>query len=284
MTSVPLNGRSFTDLLALQPGIVPANSQRPNREVMAGVASTPPSGGLNPGNLSISGQRETTNGFVVNGGNVEETVNMGVAIIPNLDSIAEFRVLTNNFDAEDGNYSGGQIVVTTKSGTNQFHGDGFKFLRNTALDARNFFSADRARFAQNQFGGTLGGPLKRDKIFFFADSQRTGMTQGSDTGLIRDPSLEDRAGNLQGLSSALTGTVNSQSLGESSLAKARLRGASERAVLQPELYERLAMRCPECDHPSKSVVRSGPGTASVHSTVECGRRSILHLVVRREAS
>jgi hypothetical protein len=211
MTSVPLNGRSFTDLLALQPGIVPANSQQPNAVVMAGVASTPPSGGLNPGNLSISGQRETANGFVVNGGNVEETVNMGVAIVPNLDSIAEFRVLTSNFDAEYGNYSGGQIVVTTKSGTNQFHGEGFEFFRNTALDARNFFSADRANFDQNQFGGTLGGPLKRDKIFFFADYQRTGMTQGLDTGLIRVPSVADRAGNLQDLSGPLTGAVNGQS-------------------------------------------------------------------------
>lgn len=210
MTSVPLNGRSFTDLLALQPGVIPANSQQPNAVVMAGVASTPPSGGLNPGNLSISGQRETANGFVVNGGNVEEAVNMGVAIVPNLDSIAEFRVLTNNFDAEYGNYSGGQIVVTTKSGTNQFHGDGFEFIRNTALDARNFFSADRAKFDQNQFGGTAGGPLVRDKVFFFADYQRTGVTQGVDTGLIRVPSIEDRAGNLQDLSGALTGTVNGQ--------------------------------------------------------------------------
>lgn len=210
MTSVPLNGRSFTDLLALQPGIVPANSQQPNAVVMAGVASTPPSGGLNPGNVSISGQRETANGYVVNGGNAEEAVNMGVAIIPNLDSIEEFRVLTNNFDAEYGNYSGGQVLVVTKSGTNEFHGEGFEFFRNTALDARNFFSADRAKFDQNQFGGTLGGPLRHDKIFFFGDYQRTGMTQGVDTGLIRVPSAKDRAGDLSDLSSALTGAVNGQ--------------------------------------------------------------------------
>jgi hypothetical protein len=210
MTSVPLSGRSFTDLMALQPGIVPANSQQPNAVVMAGVASTPPSGGLNPGNLSISGQRETANGFVVNGGNVEETVNMGIAIVPNLDSITEFRVLTNNFDAEYGNYSGGQILVVTKSGTNQFHGDGFEFLRNTALDARNFFSADRAKFDQNQFGATFGGPLKRDKVFFFADYQHTGTTEGIDTGLIRVPTVADRTGNLHDLSSALTSAVNGE--------------------------------------------------------------------------
>jgi hypothetical protein len=174
--SVPLNGRSFTDLLALQPGVIPSSSQQPNAVLMAGVTSTPPSGGLNPGNMSVSGQRETANGFVVNGSNVEETVNMGTAIVPNLDSIAELRVLTNNFNAEYGNYSGGQILVVTKSGANQFHGDAFEFLRNTELDARNFFSADRARFDQNQFGATLGGPIRRDEVFFFADYQGTRPT------------------------------------------------------------------------------------------------------------
>src|ERR1700722_17459274 len=99
MTTVPLNGRSYTDLLALQPGVSPTSSGQ------YGAASV--SGGLNPGSLSVSGQRESSNGFMVNGGNVNEGVNQGTAIVPNLDSIAEFRILTNNFDAEYGNYSGG---------------------------------------------------------------------------------------------------------------------------------------------------------------------------------
>jgi hypothetical protein len=94
---------------------------------------------------------------------------MGTAIIPNLDSIQEFRVLTSNFDAEYGNYSGGQIVVTTKSGTNEFYGSAFDFLRNTNLDARNYFSPDRARYDQSQFDGTLGGPIRKEKSFFFVD-------------------------------------------------------------------------------------------------------------------
>jgi hypothetical protein len=208
--SVPLNGRSFTDLIALQPGVVPASSQQPNAVLMAGVTSTPPSGGLNPGNLSVSGQRESANGFVVNGSSVEETVNMGTAVVPNLDSIAELRVLTNNFNAEYGNYSGGQILVVTKSGANDFHGDAFEFLRNTALDARNFFSADRARFDQNQFGATLGGPVRRDRVFFFADYQGTRMSEGVDTGLIRVPSLADRTGELQDLARQMTGAVDGQ--------------------------------------------------------------------------
>ena len=86
----------------------------------------------------------------------------------------------------------------------------FEFLRNTELDARNFFSADRARFDQNQFGATLGGPIRRDRLFFFADYQGTRMTQGVDTGLIRVPSLADRSGNLQDQASQLTGAVNGQ--------------------------------------------------------------------------
>ena len=208
--SVPLNGRSFTDLLALQPGVIPTSSQQPNAVLMAGVTSTPPSGGLNPGNMSVSGQRETANGFVVNGSNVEETVNMGTAVVPNLDSIAELRVLTNNFNAEYGNYSGGQILLVTKSGANQLHGDVFEFLRNTALDARNYFSAHRARFDQNQFGATLGGPIRRDRIFFFADYQGTRMTEGLDTGLIRVPSAADRSGDLSDMAKQMTGVVNGQ--------------------------------------------------------------------------
>jgi len=215
MTSVPLNGRSFTDLVGIQPGIVPTSSQQPNAVVMSGVTSTPPSGDLNAGNLSISGQRETSNGFRVNGSDAEEDVNMGTAIVPNLDSIQEFRVLTSNFNAEYGNYSGGQILVLTKAGTNRFHGDAFEFLRNTSLDARNYFSAQRAQFSQNQFGGTLGGPIRHDKIFFFADYQGTRMTQGVDTGRISVPSLADRTGDLYDLAGSLTGTVNGQSWADS---------------------------------------------------------------------
>jgi len=211
IASVPLNGRSYTDLLALQPGVVPASSQQPNAVVMSGCTKTPPSGDLNAGNLSVNGQRETNNGFVVNGSSVEEDFSMGTALIPNLDSIQEFRLLTSNFDAEYGNYSGGQIVVTTKSGTNQFHGSGFDFLRNTNLDARNYFSSDRARYDQKQFGGTFGGPFKKEKSFFFVDYQGTRMTQGVETGLISVPAIPERTGDLSGIASLLTGAVNGQS-------------------------------------------------------------------------
>ncbi len=204
MTSVALNGRSFTDLLALQPGIVPMSTQTNDSVVMAGVTvAIPPSGDLNPGNQSISGQREDANGFLVNGSDVKEEMNGGTSIIPNLDSISEFRVLTNSFDTEYGNYAGGIVSVITKGGTDSIHGEGFEFLRNTDLDSRSYFSPVRETYIQNQFGGTLGGPIKKQKLFFFGDYQGTRTIQGIDTGLVTVPSLADRSGALSDLAAEI---------------------------------------------------------------------------------
>ena len=211
MNAVPLNGRSYTDLLALQPGVVPASSLTSSTQQDVGVSALSPSGDLNPGTISINGQREFSNSFSVNGSDTEEGVNSGTAIIPNLDSIAEFRILTNNFDAESGGHSGGQINVVTKSGTNCFHGDAFEFLRNTGLDARNYFSPTRGLFDQHQFGGTFGGPIRKTKVFFFADYQGTRLTEGIDTGQITVPSSQDRGGNLFDLAGSLTGFVTGPS-------------------------------------------------------------------------
>jgi hypothetical protein len=217
--SVPLNGRSFTDLMAVQPGIVPQNTAQPGAVIMTGVASTPPSGDSNPGNLSISGQREASNGFRVNGSDVEEDVNMGTSIVPNLDSIDSFRVLTSNFDAEYGNSSGGQILVVTKSGEAKMHGSAFEFLRNTDLDARNYFSHDRAAYRQNQFGGTLGGqPFHWKALALFGDYQGTRRTEGIDTGDIAVPSMAERGGDFSGV--PLAGSVSGPDL--ASLLSARL--------------------------------------------------------------
>jgi hypothetical protein len=198
MTTLPLNGRSFTDLLALQPGVVPVSSGE------YGVYNGPPgvSGSLNPGNLSISGQRESANGYMVNGGDDEASIENSAALIPNLDSIAEFRIVTNNGDAEYGNFSGGLVNVITKSGTNQLHGDAFDFIRNPNLDSRNFFSSSKASLHQNQFGGTVGGPVIRNKVFVFGDYQGTRLVSGVDIGEIPVPSAADRTGNLTDMASS----------------------------------------------------------------------------------
>src|SRR5580658_2291929 len=208
VVALPLNGRSYTDLLALQPGVVPVTTITTLTVQGLGQSVFSPSGDLNPGTLSINGQRESANGFMINGASAEETGSMAAAIVPNLDSIAEFRILSDNFDAEYGRYTGGQINVITKSGTNAFHGDVFEFLRKTDLDARNYFSPTRGTFIQNQFGGTAGGPIVRNKVFFFSDYQGTRQIQGTDTGLIPVPSIQDRGGDLMDQASSLTGTVS----------------------------------------------------------------------------
>lgn len=208
ITQVPLLTRSYTDLLAVQTGVSPVTTSATSSTSSGGTfGATAVSGGLNPGLFSVNGQRESANGFILNGANVEEGIAEGAAIIPNLDSISEFRVLTSNFDAEYGNYSGGLISVVTKGGTDQFHGAVFEFLRNTDFDARGFFDLTVPAYQQNQFGGTFGGPIKKDKIFFFADYQETRNVQGMETGLLPVPSLADRTGNFSDLASELTGTV-----------------------------------------------------------------------------
>jgi hypothetical protein len=197
MTTVPLNGRSFLNLLALQPGVAPASSGVTSYALLS-----------TNGQLSINGGREASNAFMVNGALVEEGNAGSAGLTPNLDSIAEFRILTNSFDAEYGQFSGGQVNVVTKSGGNRFHGDVFEFLRNADLDARNFYSANRGKYIQNQFGATLGGPiLPKKKLFFFADYQGTRQNIGQNTGLIPVPSAADRSGNLSDVASELTGTV-----------------------------------------------------------------------------
>jgi len=213
ITAVPLVSRSYTDLLALQPGVAPSSSGLAGGQggqfSATGFTFTPVSGDLNAGNLSVNGQRESANGFLLNGTTVQEFAFSGTAIIPNLDSIEEFRIITNNFDAEYGNYAGGQINVITKGGTNKLHGSAFEFLRNTALDARNYFSKTKDDHKQNQFGGTIGGPIKHNKLFFFADYQgnRVILGQSGGLGVTHVPSPEERNGDFSALASSLTGTV-----------------------------------------------------------------------------
>jgi hypothetical protein len=216
ITSIPLNGRSYTDLFATQVGVTPlTTSAAGNSTSGGGFGTVPVAGNADTGQFSINGQRESANGFTLNGVSVQETIGQQAGIIPNLDSIAEFRILTSNANAEYGNYSGGLINVVTKSGGNQFHGDVFEFVRNTNLDARGFFDPARGTFQQNQFGGTLGGPIKRDKIFLFTDYQGQRTVQGIETGIVSVPSMANRAGNFSDSSNTLTGKVNGAFLAQS---------------------------------------------------------------------
>ena len=198
MTNLPLNGRAYTDLLALQPGVVPFNVSQ--------YGTLSPSNSLNNGVLVMSGQRDVQNGFMVNGANTVEGDEGGTTIVPNLDSIAEFKIILSNAGAEYGNYSGGQVNVVTKSGTNQFHGSAFEFVRNSDFDTRYFYSADRGVLHQNQFGATGGGPILKNRLFFFLDYQGTRNVQGADTGNILVPSPTDKTGNFSDQAGVIANT------------------------------------------------------------------------------
>ena len=253
MTSVPLNGRSYTDLLALQTGVAPLTSITSTTVQDVGVSAFSPSGNLNPGTMSVNGQRESANSFVLNGSDVEEAANNGTAVIPNLDSISEFRILTSNFDAEYGEFSGGQISVVTKSGTNAFHGDIFEFVRNTNLDARDYFSPTRGAFDQNQFGGTIGGPIQKNKLFFFADYQGTQLTQGVSTGQIPVPSAQDRTGNLSDLASSFM-TVDQNGNPVPTTVSGPYLGTILSHELGYSVYSGEAYYTPGCTNPSACVL------------------------------
>ena len=187
IVSLPLNGRSYVDLLGLQAGVAPATAGSIQQD-------RPVSGGLSAGNVSVNGQRETANAFLVNGGDVSEGRNNGTAVIPNLDSIAEFRLITNSFDAEYGRFSGSVMNAITKSGSNSIHGSLFEFLRNDKLDARNFFDPSKSELRRNQFGYAVGGPFWKDRLFWFTDYQGTREVMGASTGLVPVPDTPERSG------------------------------------------------------------------------------------------
>jgi Carboxypeptidase regulatory-like domain/TonB dependent receptor len=202
MLALPLNGRSYIDLLGLQAGVAPST---------AGTigGDRPVSGNSNAGNISVNGQRETANAFLVNGGDVSEGRNLGAGLVPNLDSVEEFRLITNSFDAEYGKFSGAVINAITKSGTNGFHGDVFEFLRNDKMDAITYgfgLNPAKSELRRNQFGYAVGGPFWKDRLFWFSDYQGTRQVAGAETGNITLPTAAERQGNFG--PGALTGAVD----------------------------------------------------------------------------
>jgi len=187
--AMPLNGRSYIDLLTLQAGVAPVNTN-------SGYNDRGPASGLysSSGNVSTDGQPEYANAFLVNGAEVNETRNMGAGLIPNADSVSEFRLLTNSFSAEYGKFTGSVMNTVTKSGTNRFHGTLFEFYRNQGFDATSYFDNTKAELKQHQFGGVFGGPIIKDKLFFFTDIQQTRRVAGVSTGVLDVLSNDERNG------------------------------------------------------------------------------------------
>ena len=177
---LPLNGRSWTDLAALQPGVHMSQDQPPitaGDRVKRGL-------GLE---LTISGARPQQNNYLLDGVNINDYANAGPGSVlgGNLgtDAVAEFSVLTTNYSAEYGRTSGGVLTSTTKSGTNDFHGSAYEFFRNAALDADSFIDNANGNpkppFRQNQFGASAGGPIKKDNTFIFGDYEGVRRAQGT---------------------------------------------------------------------------------------------------------
>src|SRR5882757_2199962 len=167
LKDLPLNGRSYDLLLPLNPGIVNFTLQK--------TGGTGISNSSTANNFSVSGNRPQQNIFLLNGveysGAAENNMQPGGASgeLLGVDAVREFNVQRDNYGAEFGKHPGGQVIIVTQSGGNQWHGSIFEFLRNNALDAKNFFDQNSApAFQRNQFGASFGGPIKNDKTFFFA--------------------------------------------------------------------------------------------------------------------
>ncbi len=176
INDLPLNGRNFTDLVALVPGVATGsqigNPGTGTQNLLYGVES----------NFSVSGARAEGQAYLLDNTNIQGFWNHGsgsgvMGTTLGIEAIAEFSVLTNTYSAQFGG-NGAVVNAVTKSGTNDLHGSAYEFLRNSALDARNFFDSVKPSFRQNQFGGSLGGPIKKDKLFFFVNDEELRRSLG----------------------------------------------------------------------------------------------------------
>src|ERR1700761_6522572 len=188
---LPLNGRDFVQLASLTPGTT--QETNPNSFFTSGADSEVAARGSF--SLSVGGSRPNATDWLLDGVDNNELTSGGIGIFSGIDSIQEFKVLTYNYSAEYGTRAGPTVLVTTRSGSNDFHGSLFEFLRNTSLDAKSFFAAKAEKFNLNDFGGSVGGPIRRNKTFFFVDGEQKYQLHGiTFTGLI--PSLAMRSGDF----------------------------------------------------------------------------------------
>jgi outer membrane receptor protein involved in Fe transport len=188
VSNLPLNTRDTYQLLQLQPGVMST----------VGSSNSIVYGSDNAGAVSVNGGRGRSNNFSVNGGDANDLFANLPTVQPSPDSIEEFRVLTNTFDAEYGRNSGSVVNVVTKSGTNDLHGSGYEFFRNKVLNANNYcltaaegLACEKPQFNQNQFGGTFGGPIKKDRTFFFVSYEGRRIRQGIQSPAVTVPSSQE---------------------------------------------------------------------------------------------
>ena len=232
---LPLNGRRYTDLATLTAGVT---------KITEGPVdgSSSPTNGNAGGNFSVNGTRGDQNNFILDGIDNNSNDNGDLAILSSVDAIAEFKVQTSNYSAEFGRSGGGAVNATTKSGTNQLHGSAWEFLRNEALDAAQYgfgTAQPKAPHKQNQFGVTLGGPIVKEKVFFFGDYEGTRI-QSAQTDIATVPTQKETTGDFSDLINPLVQT-GLDGLG--------------RPIYQGEIYNPATTRTA----PDGSTVRDGFG-------------------------
>jgi hypothetical protein len=186
VNELPLNTRDTYQFLQLQPGV----------QAQLGSSGTTFAGSDDPGSVSVNGGRTRANNFSVNGGDANDQFVNTPTIEPTPDAVEEFRVITNTFDAEYGRNSGSVVNVITKSGTNQFHGNVYEYFRNTILDARGYPDTTKPQLNQNQFGGTFGGPIKKDRTFFFLSYEGRRIRDGVPGNLLNVPTAGEFGGDF----------------------------------------------------------------------------------------
>jgi hypothetical protein len=192
---LPLNGRNFSEIAYLAPGT--------NQGPYGGIRTSGNGNETQRAGAEIiaNGSRGSFNQFLIDGLDDRDTSVATVKVFPNVEDIQEFKVETSNYDAEFS--AGGAVVnIITRSGTNQFHGSAFEFLRNSGLDSRQFFDSSRPEFRQNQFGFSLGGPIRKNKTFFFGDYQGYLMNQAT-TAVATVPTAAQRAGDFSGVNDVI---------------------------------------------------------------------------------
>jgi carboxypeptidase family protein len=191
VAQLPLDGRDFVQLASLTPGAI--QETNPNSFFTQGADSEVAARGSF--SLSVGGSRPNSTDWLLDGVDNNELTSGGIGIFSSIDDIQEFKVLTYNYSAEYGTRAGPTVIVNTKSGANQFHGSLYEFLRNTDLDAKSFFATSAEKFNLNQYGGSIGGPIQKDKTFFFIDGEQKDQRHGiAFTGLV--PTLAMRNGDF----------------------------------------------------------------------------------------
>ena len=186
VNELPLNARDTYQFLQLQPGV----------QSQLGSSGGTFYGSDDAGAVSVNGGRGRANNFSVNGGDANDQFANLPTIQPTPDAIEEFRVISNTFDAEYGRNSGAVVNVITKSGTNQWHGDVYEYFRNTVLNAQGYFNTVKPQENQNQFGGTFGGPIIKDRTFFFVSYEGRRVRQGISGQTVAVPTPQERTGDF----------------------------------------------------------------------------------------